>query len=154
MPARQELAPPHETPRILTGIYLPTHVAPNNQGAFEKVGVRTRTVASEHETTLFMATQAAMPLARSLSASDVAVVGVTTSFPIGEHLSGEIANTFGFENADVLDVYAACSGFPRLLRALKENEERLSLDGKTIITIASERYSPYLLAGTWDDSIF
>lgn len=158
-----DLYPDSETlrkPNLSFGSYLPKFILTNkkieawgletvkgesmdNKFLIQKTGIQERYVADEKETPLSMGTSAAKDALRSLE-KEVDIVMVTTSFPQGINLSDKISQALGLSPALIKDVHAACSGFSRTLSFLKEKGEEYDLNGKRILIVATEKYSPYL----------
>lgn len=145
-----------QKPDIGFGIYLPKKFITNEQ--IEQLGLKTqsgklltaevikgktgiekRYVANEEETPLFMGLNAAQQV---LNGKKVDAVIVSTSFPVGYNLSARIRDELGLYYGFNIDIHAACSGFTRGLSFIKEHERKFN--GKRILFIATEKYSPYL----------
>ena len=105
-----------------------------------KTGIEKRYVANDEETPLFMAIKASEEALKG-NKEKIDVVIVSTSFPTGENLSGELQKKFGLSGFH-LDVHAACSGVGISLAYLKRREGLFA--GKKILLVTTEKYSPYL----------
>lgn len=152
-------APPNpeniNRPNLSFGLYLPKRVVTNEEielwtnnsdsksiparAILSATGIEKRYVASEKETPLFMALNAAQ---QALNGKRPDAIIVSTSFPTGFNVSQKISDELGFSPNVHLDVHAACSGFTRSLAYLKEKEH--DFKGKRFLLITTEKYSPFL----------
>ncbi|MDO8954927.1 MAG: beta-ketoacyl-ACP synthase III [Gammaproteobacteria bacterium] len=108
-----------------TGYYLPKHVLHNDDIAKfvdttdewirQRVGIISRHIADEHETNVFMASEAAKNAlkAANLDADQIGLIIVATSTPdnIMPSTACEVQHRLGISGCPAFDVNAACSGF-------------------------------------------
>jgi len=148
---------PLESPRLGMGFYLPTDYITNQHienwdirtgsgNKLEAADIEKRTgilrrFVEYHRTTEDMAERAAFFAISGLK-EPVKVVMVSSSYPTGNNIAQTVADRLHLQPHTTLDIHAACSGFPRGLSFIKENEENFI--GERILFIASEKYSPTL----------
>lgn len=101
-------------------------------------GIKTRRVATEEESTLYMAYKAFEGV---LGDSNPDAVLTSTSYPAGVNFSAEIVKRFSLsgESTHIMDFYAACSGFARQLKYIYDNMD--IFEGKDVILVNTEKYS-------------
>lgn len=140
---------------IRFSIYLPENVVTNDDLEKEGIlslsgkpltskrienitGIMSRRVASEEESSLFMAQKV---FGEILQGQPPDAVMTSTSYPTGVNFSSEILGMFGIDNPDihVMDFFAACSGFARQLKYIHDNID--FFQGKDVVLINTEKYS-------------
>lgn len=148
-----------ERPHIATSLYYPTggiidnaqleswQIIPNPnaeqpmpltaQKFLDITGIERRYRAAPHETVQYMAEQVAEDLIEQSGAPDVILV--STSYPTGVNISGELVKRFGLgRNVFHGDIHAACSGYAKGLAFLGQFPE--FFDGRKVMIIGSENY--------------
>ncbi|MDF2690360.1 MAG: 3-oxoacyl-ACP synthase [Gammaproteobacteria bacterium] len=143
-----------------TGYYLPKQVLTNQEIAKwvdtsddwirQRVGIISRHIASENETNVFMAEQAAKKaLAEAkLDPKDLDLIIVATSTPdsIMPSTACEVQHKLGVAGCPAFDVNAACSGFIYALSIV--HQFFLAGTVKHVLIIGSERMSRVI---NWQD---
>ncbi len=158
MAARVEhlLPPPVETKHHPLGfsfaLYEPTNIVWNTDDVKAKIGVRKVRRANSLETPEYMLAHVAKKLFHSDEQIDL--LGVASSFPVGENLSGLMIDVLDLNVRNNIDIYAACSGYARFLLHIAELAQDQDLNGWNIGFASTERYSPFLKKGTFDTGIF
>lgn len=158
MAARVEhlLPPPVETKLHPLGftfaLYEPTNIIWNTDDVKAKIGVRKVRRANPSETSEYMLAHVAKKLFQSDEQIDL--LGVASSHPIGENLSGLMVDVLDLKVRNNIDIYAACSGYARFLLHIAEIAQDQDINGWNIGFASTERYSPFLKKGTFDAGIF
>jgi len=134
-------------PAISFGSYLPKQILTDQEIqswgiTLKDTGIEKRYVANEEETPLFMGVSASKHTL-GITEKPIDAVLVSTSFPQGINLSQKISEQLKLSPQLNMDIHAACSGFGRTFSFLKEQEEKYNLNGKRILIVATEKYSPY-----------
>lgn len=156
-----EISPFHEAepiyPAIESGIYNPINYITNDeiegwgietrtglltaQAVHDKLGISRRFVASDFETTSFMAAEASKKALNGRK--DIDAVFVTSSHPMGFNLAIQLAQDMELNPEYVLEVGGARSGFAYLLTHIKKFEKYFK--GKNMLIASSEDYHPFLV---------
>lgn len=105
----------------------------------KKTGIQLRRIA-RNKTTLSMGIMAARLVVTSSGKVDF--IFFSTSYPTGQNNAQTVADKLGLKPRECLDIHAACSGFTYILSLIKSDEAYF--DGKRILIVASEKYSPHL----------
>lgn len=121
----------------------------------KKIGVEQRREAGPREHTLYMAEAAARSILQQMG-NELGAIFVTTSYPVGVHLSSALAANLGqaIDPSRRHDVHAACSGGPLALTYMLDNEQRFR--GLPFLLVSSERYQetlPHAAEGHTDHSL-
>lgn len=145
---------------VSAGSYLPKKVVTNDDLAHQvetsdewiktRTGIEERHIASEEETTVFMACEAAK---RALAAGKVSpseidgiIIGTTTPDQVFPSVATRVQAALGMENAFAFDLSAACSGF--IYGLSTANAFLKSGQAKKLLVIGVETFSRLL---DWTD---
>ncbi len=107
----------------------------------EKTGIAKRYVAGKTENPVWMGAYASNEALKG--SGDVDFIFASTSYPTGEHIAKGVADRLQIKPKDVLDVYAACSGFTEMLHFIKQHEDNFF--DKDVLLVSTEKYSPTLV---------
>jgi 3-oxoacyl-[acyl-carrier-protein] synthase-3 len=157
---------PYETPLIGTGIYLPEKLLTNEdfekrniilrsgrqlkaEQILEKIGIERRHIALDDETVADMGYLAAR--AASVDKPKAELVLASTSHPTSFHLATTIADRLGLTGINTFDIHAACSGSAMMFSYLFEKKQEL--DGKSVLLVTAEKFSPTVVDLTHKDAI-
>lgn len=134
-----------------TNVQLESTLDTSDEWIYTRTGIRSRHVALPHETTSFMASQAAMKALESsgLEADDIDLILVATCTPdhffpsVACHVQHHLKTT---RNIPAFDISAACSGFVYALDIAKQYVS--SKTAKHVMVVGSESMSR---AVDWSD---
>ena len=138
---------------ISTGSYLPEKIMTNydfekimetsHQWILERTGIIKRHIAEEHETTSYMATEAAKSALNKIDNKykdiDVIIVATTTPDKTFPSVAALVQANLNIKNAFAFDIQAVCSGFVYAL-SLADNLIKTG-EAKNILVIGADKMS-------------
>lgn len=110
------------------------------EGLYEKLGIRTRSIAGDSETVLSMARRVMVDLP---SLQQPRKLFLSTTYPDGVNNAEELAKEAPFLVDDFMNTHAACSGTALNFAYIFEHSDKYR--GKPITMVASEIYSRTLV---------
>ncbi len=155
-------------PNFGVGIYLPEQVLTNEDfeknnitlksgrkliasQILEKIGIERRHIAGESETVADMGYLAARDALPKNKQTYLDLVIASSSHPTEYHVAREIAKRLNLKKVEALDIHAACSGSALMFSHIFDNQKKLQ--GKTVLLIASEKFSSTVVDLTRPDAL-